>query len=175
MLIATLPGMLGSIRKSLVIWLPLLGLGGCGSSGEFTADVAGTYSIAITNGASSCSFDNWEEGKQASNIGLVITQDGQKLHGTIDGLTGALFTLLFGSAEFDGTVSGSSLSLTNFGQNATQSGNCSYTYNSTVKATQTGDTIAGTITYATKTNGNPDCAAIECSASQKFNGARPPE
>ena len=43
------------------------------------------------------------------------------------------------------------------------------------EAKQTGDTIAGTITYSTKTNGNPDCKAVECSATQKFNGARPPK
>ena len=44
-----------------------------------------------------------------------------------------------------------------------------------MSATQSKDTIEGTITYATKTNGNPDCAAVECSASQRFNGTRPPQ
>lgn len=65
--------------------------------------------------------------------------------------------------------------MTNYGERTAQEGNCSYTYNSTVEAKQTGDTIAGTITYSTKTNGNPDCKAVECSATQKFNGARPPK
>lgn len=130
--------------------------------------------MAITNGASSCSFD-WEEGKEATNIGLTLTQEGNDVHGTLDGITGAWFTLVFGSADFDGTIEGSSLSLTNYGERTAQQGNCSYTYNSTVDAKQTGDTIAGTITYSTKTNGNPDCDAIECSATQKFNGARPPK
>jgi hypothetical protein len=171
--IANLLCMLGLFRKSLVIWLAALGLGGCGSNDEFTTDVAGVYTVAVTNGASSCSFD-WEEGKQTTNIGLTITQDAQKIHGTIDGLTGAVFTLLLGSADFDGTIKGNVLTLTDYGQRTTQEGNCCYTYNATVKATQTGDTISGTITYATKTNGNPDCAAIECSATQKFNGTRPP-
>ena len=90
-------------------------------------------------------------------------------------MTGALFTLLFGSADFDGTIKGSALNLTNYGSRAAQDGNCSYTYNSTVSATQSKDTIEGTITYATKTNGNPDCAAVECSATQRFNGTRPPQ
>jgi hypothetical protein len=31
-----------------------------------------------------------------------------------------------------------------------------------------------TLTYATKTNENPDCAAVECSAVQRFSGSRPP-
>lgn len=166
--------MLEVARKSFAILLPLLALGACGSSDEFTADVAGNYTVAITNGASSCTFD-WEEGKEATNIGLIITQEGHDITGTLDGLTGAWFTLVFGSADFEGTIEGSSLSLTNYGERTAQEGNCSYTYNSTVEAKQTGDTIAGTITYSTKTNGNPDCKAVECSATQKFNGARPPK
>ena len=166
--------MLAFSRKSLAILLPLLGLCGCSSNNEFTADVAGNYTIAITNGASTCNFDNWVEGKETSGIGLVITQDEQNVHATLDGVTGALFTLLFGSPDFDGTIKGSSLNLTNYGSRAAQEGNCSYTYNSTVSATQSKDTIEGTITYATKTNGNPDCDAIECSATQRFNGTRPP-
>ena len=167
--------MLALSRKSLAILLPLLGLCGCSSDNEFTADVAGNYTIAITNGASTCKFDNWVEGKTTSGIGLAITQDGQKIRGTLDGVTGALFTLLFGSADFDGTIKGSSVNLTNYGSRAMQDGNCSYTYNSSVSATQSKDTIEGTITYATKTNDNPDCAAVECSATQRFNGTRPPQ
>ena len=166
--------MLALSRKTLAILLPVVCLGGCASSDEFTSDVAGSYTIAITNQGSSCSFD-WEEGKQAVGIALDVTQDDKDLHATIGGATGVLFTLLFGSAEFDGTISGNHLSLTNFGTRPTQEGNCSYTYNSTVEATQTNDSIDGTITYSTKTNGNPDCAAVECSATQKFSGSRPPK
>ena len=167
--------MLGLSRKSLAIVLPLIGLCGCGSSEEFTADVAGNYSVAITNGKSTCDFQNWEEGKETSGIGLAITQTGQSLHGTLDGITGAFFMLAFGSADFDGNIHGNSLTLTNYGTRSAMQGNCSYTYNATVSGTQTGDSISGTITYATKTNGNPDCSAVECSATQQFSGSRPPK
>lgn len=167
--------MLGLVRKSLAVWLPLLTLGACGSEDEFTADVAGNYTIALTNDASSCPFENWEEGKETSGIGFAITQDGQKAHGKLDGLAAAFFQLWLGSPDFDGSIKGRSLSLTNFGMTPTQQGNCSFTYNATVKATQTGDTIEGTITYSPQTNGNPDCAAVECSASQRFSGSRPPK
>lgn len=166
--------MLAFSRETLAILLPLLCLAGCGSDDEFTADVAGNYTLAITNGASTCSFE-WEEGKEATGIALELTQQRKEIHGTIGGATGGLFTLLFGSAEFDGSISGNSLSMTNYGSRPTQQGNCSYTYNSTVQATQTSDSIDGTITYSTKTNGNPDCSAVECSATQKFSGSRPPK
>jgi hypothetical protein len=177
MRIAILLGMLDRARKSFAISLLVLGLGGCDSSGEFTsdvADVAGNYTVAVTNGASSCSFD-WQEGQVSTGIELAITQDAANLHAALGGVTGALFTLLFGSPDFDGTVSGSQLELTNYGQRTSQQGNCSFTYNSVVDAKLTGDSIEGTLTYVSKTNGNPDCAAVECSASQRFAGSRPPK
>jgi hypothetical protein len=167
--------MSGKLRQSLAILLPLLVLGGCGSGDEFTADVAGSYTIAITSGASSCPFDNWKEGTEASGIGFAITQDGQKTHGTLDGLAKIFFLAWFGSADFDGTIKGNALTLTNYGQIPKQEGNCSFTYNATLQGSQTGDTIEGTITYSTKTNGNPDCSAVECSATQRFSGSRPPK
>lgn len=169
--------MLDRTGNLLAISLTLCALGGCGSGDTFTtqvADVAGNYTVAITNDASSCTFD-WEEGKESTGIQLAITQDGHNLQATLGGATGALFSLLFGSADFEGTVSGSSIELTNYGERTAQQGNCSYTYNSIAKATQTGDTIEGTLTYTTKTNGNPDCAAVECSALQRFSGSRPPK
>ena len=174
-LIAILAGMLALTRKYLAFSWLLLGLGGCGSGDEFTSNVAGNYTVAITNGASSCNFENWMEGQETTGVGLAITQDGQKVHAALDGATALFFTLAFGSADFDGTIHGTSLTLTNYGERTASQGNCSYTYNATVEATQTGDSISGTITYATKTNGNPDCDAIECSASQEFNGSRPPQ
>lgn len=167
--------MLPVVRRCFGFACALLGLAGCSSEAEFTSDVSGTYTVAITNGASDCDFKDWVEGKETSGIDLVITQDDRNIHGTLGGVTGAFFTLAFGSAEFDGTISGDELSMTNYGSRSNMSGNCSYTYNSTVAGKQNGDAISGTITYATKTNGNPDCSAVECSATQDFSGARPPK
>lgn len=167
--------MLGQPRTLFAILLPLLALTGCGSDDEFTADVAGSYTIALTNDASTCAFDNREKDKETSGIGLAITQDGQKIQGTLDGVAALFFDIWLGSHDFDGTIQGRSLTLTNYGENPTQQGNCSFTYNATVKANQNADTIEGTITYSPQTNGNPDCAAVECSASQRFSGSRPPK
>jgi hypothetical protein len=167
--------MLGLPRKSLPFLLPLLGLCSCSSNDEFTADVAGVYSVGITNQESTCPFDNWVVGKETPGIGLSITQDGQTVHGALDGLIGVFFAAAFGSANFDGSIKGNSLTLNNYGTRAQMMGNCSFTYNATVQGTQTGDSIAGTITYSAATNNNPDCSAVECSASQKFSGSRPPK
>jgi hypothetical protein len=166
--------MLGLTRKSLGFLLPVLGLLGCSSDNEFTADVAGTYTVAIKNGKSTCNFDNWEEGKETTGVDLTLTQTGQKVHGVIGGAAGVLFNIAIGSNELDGTIKNTSISMTGYGRSLTQ-GNCAYSYNVIVSGTQTDDNISGTMTYATKTNGNPDCSAIECSATQQFNGSRPPQ
>jgi hypothetical protein len=175
MRLAIVQGMLGQFRKSFAFVLPLLALSGCGSDDEFTADVSGNYTIALTNGASTCAFDNWEEGKETSGLGLAITQDGQQVRGTLDGVAAFFFDFWFGSADFDGTIKGRAITLANYGENPSQQGNCSFTYNATVRANQNADTIEGTITYSPQTNDNPDCAAVECSASQRFSGSRPPK
>jgi len=160
-------------RQLALILLPVVALSACGSDDEFTADVGGTYTVAITNGENGC-FENWEEGKETTGIELALTQQGSDVHGTLGGVSGAFFALAFGSAEFDGSIHGDTFTLDNYGSRATTTGNCVYTYNATVHGKQNGDSISGTITYASKTNGNPDCSAIECSASQKFSGARAP-
>jgi len=180
-LIAILAGMLGLSRKSLAFLLLFVGLCGCSSGQQFTpdmatADVSGVYMVALTNDASSCPFPNWMEGKTASGVSLTITQDGAKLHGTIDDAATALvFTLAFGSTNFDGTVSGNDLTLVNYGSRNQRMGNCSFTYNATADGMLDGDSISGTITYAPATNDNPDCATVQCSASQRFSGSRPPK
>ena len=168
--------MLGPSHRWLSLLLPLCGLCGCSSDTEFTTDVSGDYAVAITNGPSNCSdFKDWVLGATTKDpIQFGITQSNQSIHGTAGGGAGLFFKLWLGSAEFDGSISGNSLTLTNYGQRAHKSGNCSYTYNVNVKGTQTGDSISGTITYAPQTNGNPDCNAVECSASQEFSGSRPP-
>jgi hypothetical protein len=174
-LIANLADMLAPTRKFIALSWLLLGLGGCGSGDEFTSNVAGNYTVALTNGASSCNFEQWMVGQETTGVGLAITQDGKNVHATVGDPTALFFTVAFGSADFDGSIQGNSFTLTNYGQRTANQGNCSYTYNATVEATQSGDSISGTITYATKTNGNPDCDAVECSASQEFNGSRPPQ
>jgi hypothetical protein len=166
--------MLGRSGLLLAISFALLGPCGCSSDDEFTTDVAGKYTLAITNGENDC-FQDWEVGKETTGIELSLTQDGKNVHGTLGGLSGAFFMLAFGSADFDGTIQGSSIELDNYGSRPATSGNCVYTYNAKVTGNQTGDSIAGTITYAAQTNGNPDCDAVECSASQKFSGSRPPK
>lgn len=139
------------------------------------ADVAGDYSIALTNRANGCSFTDWEVGNTASNIPLTITQEEANVSGTVGGASGGLLNLWLGSNVYQGTVTGDSVTMTIYGERSSTEGNCTYTINSTIDADLNGDILSGDIEYTAATNGNPDCGAIEgCVSLQEFNGTRPP-
>ena len=149
-----------------------MGTWGCGGA----ADVAGTYSIGITNKDNGCGFDNWTVGQMTSNVGLVITQSGDKATATVQGVAGAFYTLVLGTASFTGTVDGNALDLTIFGTRQATKNSCAYTVNAEVHAAISGDLLSGTIDYKAATNGSPDCGSIQdCTSSQAFNGTRPPK
>jgi hypothetical protein len=97
------------------------------------------------------------------------------VNGTIEGLTAILLAFVTGNAQFSGTVDGTDFTMTSYGQLTKTDGNCSYTWNVTLDGSLAGDAISGTVSYAPATNGNPDCAAIECSSIQDFSGSRPPK
>ena len=167
-------------RLSLALIAPALaaaaaaaGLAGCSSS---PANVAGSYSVNVTNRDNGCSLQNWTVGAMSSNIPVIITQDGADVTASVTGLTGTYLDVALGSHDFTGTVDGDQLDLTLYGTRSQTMGNCTYTYNAVLSATLDVDTLTGQIQYQAKTNGNPDCGALEgCASVQDFNGARPPQ
>jgi hypothetical protein len=85
----------------------------------------------------------------------------------------AVVQVLSGRLRF--TVDGDEVDLQIIGDVAFTSGNCAYTFNSEIKATENGDSMSGRIEYRAATNNNPDCAAITgCLTYQDFAGSRPP-
>jgi hypothetical protein len=147
---------------------------GCGGSGN-VANVAGDYSINVTNGANGCNYPNWMQGTMASNIAFTITQNGASVTGVLGGAVAIYFDGLLGGHTFTGGVEGSTVQMTLYGKTVAQSGNCTYTVNATVTGTSNGNFLAGTIDYTDQGNGNPDCAAIQgCKSTQSFTGSRPP-
>ena len=160
-----------SVSSSFLIALVCIAAPGCGEP----ANVAGSYTVAVTNGANGCSFDNYVEGDTAQGIPVTITQSGETATAVVEGITALGLTLLFGSNQFEGEVSGSSLYLQVFGSNSFSEGNCTFTYNGVIDAELSGDVLTGELRYQAATVDNPDCASIEgCVTVQRFNGTRPP-
>lgn len=164
---------LNPLMITLTALAALASVAGCGSE---PADVAGDYSVAITNGQNGCNFNEWVEGESTANIPLVITQDGTQVSAEVQGIIGGLLGLWLGTNIFTGEVDGNSLQLTLYGTTSATAGNCTYTINSTMLAESDGDVLTGQLRYEAATNGNPDCGEIEgCVTLQSFNGVRPPQ
>jgi hypothetical protein len=138
------------------------------------ADVSGNYMTTITNRDNGCNFGSWTVGA-VTNAAVTITQGGNRLTATVTGLPGLALDAALGDHVYTGIVSGDSVNVNLFGTRTSNTGNCTYTYNSEIHAAVTGDVLTGQIDYTAATNGNPDCAAItDCRSSQDFNGTRPP-
>jgi hypothetical protein len=154
-----------------LLGVPLLG---CGSSEP--ADVAGNYSIALTNRDNGCNLANWTVGEQATGIPVVIMQEGSTATADVQAGAGFILDAALGSSIYTGDVDGNDLFLELFGNRPQQQGNCSFTFNSEIDASLAGDALSGRINYKAATNDNPDCTALEgCVSFQEFNGTRPPE
>jgi len=158
---------------SWVLFSCVLGVLGCGSD---PADVAGDYTISITNRDNGCMFANWAVGEQTTGVRVTITQDGETASASVEGTAGAFFDLWLGSHVYTGTVDGDDMTLELFGNRPQTAGNCAFTYNSRIVGSINGDALSGRVEYTAKTNNNPDCAALEsCLSFQDFNGTRPPQ
>jgi hypothetical protein len=138
------------------------------------ADVAGDYTIAITNRDNGCGFANWTVGA-STTAAVTLTQSGGSVTASVSGVGAVVLDLVLGGHAYTGSVSGSAVSLTLVGSRSGTMGNCAFTYTSRIAASANGDSLSGSIDYQPVTNGNPDCAPITgCRTFQDFNGTRPP-
>lgn len=160
--------------KSLVVlgvWLAAAA--GCASD---PAQIAGDYTVGVTNRDNGCNFPNWTVGAMTSGVDVKIAESGSSVTADVTGGTGAVLDFAFGSSSFTGTIDGNQLNLTLEGTRVQQSGTCTYTYNGQIIATANGDTMTGRINYTPATNGNSSCTAVAgCLTYQEFNGSRPPQ
>jgi hypothetical protein len=160
--------------KGSILLALLTVLGACTSD----ADVAGNYTVALTNRDNGCNLGNFNSGGTSTGVGVVITQNGSKLTLTVNGLGGvALIALLGGDGNvMTGSVDGDDFEVEALGTRANNMGNCTFTYNSTISGTLHGDALEGVIEYTVSDNGNSDCAQVHgCLSYQDYNGTRPPQ
>jgi hypothetical protein len=157
------------MRHLLILWICATACGG-----DEDANVAGDFTIAVTNRDNGCNLESWTTG--ASNSALVtLTQVMTDVTATVTGVPAIVLEAAIGGHVFAGKVSGNSLDLHLFGTRSKMSGNCTYTYNAEIHAVIDGDVLTGQIDYVAATNANPDCQGItNCRTFQDFNGTRPP-
>lgn len=160
-----------TLRLSSLCVLSGLALAGCGDD---PANVAGTYTISLTNGPNGCMVDNWEEGATSTGTTVVITQEGDAIMADVQGVAGAYLDLVVGSSVFEGTVSGEHIDARLTGRAGAQ-GSCAYTLLVDMDADLDGDVLQGSLRWFAQTNGLESCGALNaCQNTQAFNGTRPP-
>lgn len=160
-----------TLRLSLLSVLAGLALASCGDD---PANVAGTYTISLTNGPNGCMTESWEEGATSSGTTVVITQDGDAITADVQGVAGTYLDLVVGSSEFVGTVSGDHIDARLTGRAGTM-GSCAYTLLIDMDADLDGDVLEGTLRWFAQTNGLAECGMYNtCQNTQAFNGTRPP-
>jgi hypothetical protein len=160
--------------KSLVV-LGVLVASGSGCSSD-PAQIAGDYTVGVTNRDNGCNFANWTTGNMTAGVDVKIAQSGATVTADVTGGVGAVLDFAFGASAFTGTIDGNELDLTLEGTRVQQTGTCTYTYNGEIIATANNDILMGRINYTPATNGNSDCAAVAgCLTYQEFNGSRPPQ
>jgi hypothetical protein len=148
---------------------------GCGSDDPPPpADVDGTYSVTVTNGPAACPLDGWTEGAVTPGVPMIVTQNDDTVSADVGGAGAVFLGLWCGSAHFTGTVYGSDVALALNGTRSLSSGSCAFTVDAHVSLTASGNTLSGSITYATNTNSSPDCALIRtCTSRMNLTGTRP--
>jgi len=164
-----------STRTLRISLAPILALVGCGGSDAEPADVAGSYTVAVTNRDNDCMLESWTEGDTAMNIPLEITQDGSDMNAEIGGLAGSWYDLVIGKRTFDGMVDGHRIEMMLHGTRSYTDGDCAATVTVEGAARLSGDALEGDLYYYFDTNGDPACGyRDECQNRQAFNGTRPP-
>jgi hypothetical protein len=144
------------------------------SSFQASANVAGNYTVSVTNADNGCMIASWDVGKSTSDIPFMIDQQDENLTGTLQGLSGLALDAAIGTNSFTGSATGNDFDITAFGKKTYTQGNCSYKLNAEISGNISGDAITGTIKYSPATDNNPDCTSLQCSSTQNFNGTRPP-
>ena len=164
------------IELGVLMMAITLPLAGCSSDGSFTAaaNLNGNYTVSVTNADNGCNLDNWETGKSTSDIPFLIEQNGTTVNGTLQGVAAIALGLSIGTNKFQGTSTGSDFQITAYGTIPRTQNQCTFTLNAAISGGISGDAISGTISYAPAASDNPDCASLQCTSTQNFNGTRPP-
>lgn len=152
------------------------GAGDDGTSDAAPADLAGDYTVTLTNVSNTCpGVPGWED-DQMTELEYDIRQNGAELSAAVQGNAALEVVVLTGADEFNGSIHGNSFVLTDVGPNVTTVGTCSYTVNAVVSGAVDGDAITGKVIYRPQLSADPscnaDCAPYDCEVEQDYAGTR---
>ena len=142
------------------------------SSNEPPAQVAGTYTLTVTDGQNGCMVQNFTTNASQAGVVVTITQDGSNVSATVSGYSGLVLAFATGNT-LSGVIEGPDASLSS-SVNHTQGG-CAYTTTATANMSFSGNQVSGHILYNDSGNGSSDCGVMQqCTSTQTFTGTRNP-
>jgi hypothetical protein len=159
-------------RRTSIAWIALsLSLTGAAACSD--ADVAGVYTAQLTNRSDGCSL-GLTSGENAM-ASFTVTQSGGDVTLVVEGIASLFVRSQLGTSAFTGGVDGDDVSLQVIGTAPLAAGDCKYTVNAKIKASQDGDAMSGRVEYRAATNDHADCGTrTGCLTVQEFNATRPP-
>lgn len=141
-----------------------------GNSGDQpTAQVAGNYTLTITDDQNGCNVENFTTNATQSGTMVAITQDGTSLTATAMQTMGLVLAFAAGDT-LSGTIDGSEASLT--ASSGLTQGNCAYATTVTTTIHFSDTQMQGAMLYSEMGNGSSDCAFQQCTSTQTFTGSR---
>jgi hypothetical protein len=158
--------------SSLAMVAALAAVACSGSSDTPPAQVAGNYTLTVTDDQNGCNVENFTTNASQTGITVTITQSGSSVSATVTSSSGLVLAFSAGDT-LSGTIEGSFASLTTSASR--QQGNCAYSATATANMQFDGDQVHGHFLYTDSGNGSPDCGVMQqCTSTQNFTGSRGP-
>jgi hypothetical protein len=133
------------------------------------AQVAGNYTLTITDQQNGCNVENFTTNASQSGTVIAIAQDGSSLSMTAMSTQGLVLAFAAGDT-LAGTIDGSQASLSS--SSGLSQGGCQYSTTATTNAHFSDSQVTGTILYTQMGNGSSDCVVQQCTSTQTFTGSR---
>jgi hypothetical protein len=162
------------MRTTLLLALVAVAAAACSSNdGEPPAQVAGTYTLTVTDGQNGCSVMNFTTGASQSGIVITVTQNGSALSATVTGVSGLVLAVATGNT-LSGSIVGSDAQLTSSANHV--QGGCAYATTATANISFLANgQVKGAMLYQDSGNGSADCGVMQqCTSNQTFTGTRTP-
>lgn len=140
------------------------------SADEPPAQVAGNYTLTITDNQNGCNLENFTTNASQTGTMVAITQSGGSLTATAMHTSGLVLAFAAGDT-LNGWIQGHDASVS--ATSGRTQGGCVYTTTATANITFSDTGMQGNIVYTDSGNGSSDCGVMQqCTSTQTFTGSR---
>jgi hypothetical protein len=141
------------------------------SDNSASDDLAGGYSITLTNASNDCELDSFPSGETTQGS-LTISQGSDQAIAELSGYAAAPFQTLLGGAALTGSASNGAGHFLLYGTPQFKLGDCDYRLNAELGVARDGDRLVGTVAWTAVTDHAASCGVLEtCRTIQNLDAA----